>query len=209
MEMKEYHKIQSVFKRDQGTHRFIDGEWSLPEFDYLKGNRWVWTEKVDGTNIRIGWNGDVIDFNGRTKDAQTPAFLVSALKELFEGKRDVFAEIFDSDDVCLYGEGYGAKIQKGGGNYRSDNSFVLFDVLIGGVWLKRESVEDIADKLDLEIVPIIGIGTLLEAIDFARTPFYSTWGPFHAEGLVCRPEVELKTRLGNRVITKVKTKDWK
>jgi hypothetical protein len=209
MEMKEYHKIQSVFKRDSNTHRFIEGEWSLPEFDYLKNNNWVWTEKVDGTNIRVGWDGYAIDFNGRTKDAQTPKFLKLALQDLFTPKASVFKEIFDSDDVCLYGEGYGAKIQKGGGNYRSDNSFVLFDVLIGGVWLKRESVEDIADKLDLEIVPIIGIGTLLEAIDFARTPFYSTWGPFHAEGLVCRPEVELKTRLGNRVITKVKTKDWK
>ena len=30
----------------------------------------------------------------------------------------------------MYGEGYGAKIQKGGGNYRQDQDFVLFDVLL-------------------------------------------------------------------------------
>ena len=209
MEMKEYHKIQSVYKRDSNTHRFIEGEWSCPEFGFLQNNNWVWTEKVDGTNIRVGWDGFSIDFNGRTKDAQTPTFLMSALRDVFLGKETVFKEIFNTDDVCLYGEGYGAKIQKGGGNYRSDNSFVLFDVLIGGVWLKRESVEDIADKLNLDVVPIIGNGTLLEAIEYTRDGFYSTWGPFHAEGIVCRPSVEMKTRMGNRIITKVKTKDWR
>lgn len=33
------------------------------------------------------------------------------------------AEVFGCD-ACLYGEGYGAKIQKGGGNYRADQDFV-------------------------------------------------------------------------------------
>jgi len=40
------------------------------------------------------------------------------------------------------------KIQKGGGNYIADGvDFVLFDVWINGIWLERENVEDIAEKL--------------------------------------------------------------
>ena len=30
--MKEYHKIQSIYKRDEKTHKFIEGQFSLPEF---------------------------------------------------------------------------------------------------------------------------------------------------------------------------------
>ena len=48
---KEYPKIQSIFKRDENTHKFIDGVFSLPEFEYLKDNLWIWTEKIDGRNI--------------------------------------------------------------------------------------------------------------------------------------------------------------
>ena len=51
--MKEYHKIQSIYKRDEKTRKFIEGQWSLPEFEYLQNNRWLWTDKVDGTNIRV------------------------------------------------------------------------------------------------------------------------------------------------------------
>ena len=40
-------------------------------------------------------------------------------------------EVFPDGAAVLYGEGYGAKIQKGGGNYRADQDFVLFDVRVG------------------------------------------------------------------------------
>ncbi len=38
--MKKYHKIQSVFKRDaKNNHKtFLLGEYSRPEFEYLKDN---------------------------------------------------------------------------------------------------------------------------------------------------------------------------
>lgn len=115
--MKEYHKIQTVFLRDP-DNRFktlLEGEYSLPEFSFLKDNLWTFTEKVDGTNIRVSYEGSkdgAIRFGGRTDNAQIPADLVSALNELFLSKRDLFVEKFGNNDVCLYGEGYGPKIQK-------------------------------------------------------------------------------------------------
>jgi hypothetical protein len=46
--MKEYHKIQTMFKRDKVTNRIIEGTWTLPEFEYLKDNKWVFTEEGAG-----------------------------------------------------------------------------------------------------------------------------------------------------------------
>lgn len=131
--MEEYPKIQSLFKRDDRTHKFIEGEWALPEFEYLKDNLWRATEKIDGTNIRIDWNAQtqVVLLGGKTDNAQMPAFLLSRLQVLFP--REKFLALYPELSMTLYGEGYGAKIQKGGGNYIPDGrDFALFDVLIDG-----------------------------------------------------------------------------
>ena len=215
--MEEYHKINTIFKRDMTKHgQIIIGQYSLPEIEYLKDNKWVFTEKVDGTNIRVMWNGKNVVFGGKTDNAQLPVFLLYKLQELFDGiiKRELFSNVFLSDvelpQVCLYGEGFGAKIQKAGGNYIADGvDFVLFDVKIGNFWLKREDVEDIASKFCIKVVPIIGEGTLNEAIAIVKNGFRSQWGEFNAEGIVARPKVELEDRQGKRIITKIKTIDFK
>ena len=214
--MKEYHKINTIFKRDPITNKIIIGDYSCEEFRYLANNIWEWSEKVDGTNIRIMWNGKDIVFGGKTDDAQMPVFLMYILQELFEGnKKELFKSKFVNkdgtlmDSVCLYGEGYGAKIQKGGGNYIKDGvDFVLFDVKIGETWLERENVEDIANHFGLKIVPIIGEGTLSNAVEKVKVGFNSQWGDFIAEGIVLRPKTELRTRRGDRVITKIKYRDF-
>ena len=214
--MIEYHKIQSVYLRDPANHHktFLEGQWSLPEFGFLARNEWHWTEKVDGTNVRVHWDGEKVTLGGRTADAQMPLFLVHRLEALFprvnfqthfprkeeNGTKEIL-------DVMLVGEGYGTKIQKGGGNY-GPVDFVLFDVMVGGVYLERHNVEDVAQKMGLRVVPIVGKGTLLDAIEMTRAGFDSTWGPFKAEGLVMRPATELFTRRGHRLITKVKHKDF-
>ncbi len=115
--------------------RIIEGCYSTPEIEYLKDNKWIFTEKVDGTNIRIEWVRNVSrKFGGRTDNAQIPAPLFEKLEELFPlEKLDSAIKTEDADFLTLYGEGYGAKIQKGGGYYKSDGvGFVLFDVLVGG-----------------------------------------------------------------------------
>jgi len=209
--MKTYHKIQTVFKRDPETKfkTLLENDYSLPEFEYLKNNKWIFTEKVDGTNIRIMFQDSKITFGGKTDRAEIPNKLVNRLNEKILPLIDKFVEIFNDADVCLYGEGYGAKIQKGGGNYRADQDFVLFDIKIGHWWLKREDVEDIANKLNLDIVPIIGSGSLEELVEYVKTGFNSKWGEFIAEGIVARPENELLARNGDRIITKLKHKDFK
>jgi|SRR3990167_390143 len=206
--MNTYHKIQSIYKRDmENNGKIVEGVYSLPEFEYLKDNIWVFTEKVDGTNIRVMWDGVNLKFGGKTDKASIPADLVSVLYEMF--LKDLFIEKFGIEpiEVCLYGEGYGGKIQAGG-KYRKDVSFVLFDIKIGHWWLRREDVEKIAKDFNLETVPVIGYGTLDEAVEMVKEGFNSTWGDFEGEGIVARPEIELKGRSGERIITKIKCSDF-
>lgn len=206
--MIEYHKIQTVYLRDPNTNHktLLDGQFALPEFEYLKDNKWIYTEKVDGMNIRVMWDGTNVKFGGKTDKAQLPPFLLDTLIEIFTSEK--LLDVFGDDNVCLYGEGYGAKIQKGGGNYRQDQSFVLFDVKVGEWWLQRENVNDIATSLNIDIVPFICYGSLKDMVEIAKDGFTSQWGDFRAEGIVARPATELCTRGGKRIITKIKCKDF-
>lgn len=207
--MKEYHKIFNVFKRDTKGN-LIEGEWAFPEFEYLCNNIWEFTEKVDGTNIRIIWDGISVSFAGKTDNADIPVFLLKKLQEIFlkDEILEKFKTLFPSG-ACFYGEGYGAKIQKIGSSYRKDISFVLFDILVGQWWLKRDAIEEIAKEFNLEIVPIIKYGTLLSAISDCKIGFHSKWGNFLAEGYVLRPLVPLFNRQGKKIIVKLKWKDFK
>lgn len=206
--MDTYHKIQTVYLRDPATkyRTLLMGQYALPEFEYLAENEWTWTEKIDGTNIRVDWDTERILFGGRTDNAQTPTFLLVKLQEMFPV--DLFRTEYPGLPMTLYGEGYGAKIQKGDGDYIDGQSFILFDVSISGNWQPRESVEDIAAHLSIDVVPIIGTGALPEAIELVQTGLPSHVGIREAEGLVMRPVVELLTRTGQRVITKIKVKDF-
>lgn len=208
--MEEYYKIQTVFKRDPENRykTLLHGDYSIPEFEFLKDNEWVFTEKVDGTNIRVIYATDGIEFRGKTDRAQLPSELIKRLNERFLPQLKTFESGFSDGGVCLYGEGYGLKIQAGG-KYRQDQDFVLFDVKIGGWWLQRKDVEDIAVQFGLDVVPIIGSGTLLDMVKKTQVGFNSIWGEFKAEGIVARPATELRTRSGSRLITKIKHKDFR
>lgn len=208
--MHKYHKIEVLFKRDmEGTKHLIEGRFANPTIEFLANNTWQFTEKIDGTNIRVHWDGHKVTFGGRTDNAQIPVRLVDKLNEIFSGNEteELFEQKFGETEVTLYGEGYGAGIQKGG-DYRSDVGFILFDVLIADNWQPRESVESIATAFGLEIVPIILTGTIQDAVDFVKTRPMSTIGTAKMEGVVGRPLVEMRDRCGKRVITKVKVCDF-
>ena len=208
--MIEYIKIETPFVRaEDGTKKLIEGKYRNETVQYLKNTIWEFTEKIDGTNISIVWDGHKIEFHGRTERAQIPAHLVNKLNELFGGEanEEMFEQLFGDTPMILYGEGYGYKIQNGGA-YRSDVGFILFDVMIGNNYQSRESVEDVAKCFNLEIVPIIMCGTIQEAVDFVNTKPKSTIGVANMEGLVGRPCVEIQDRCGNRMIVKIKVCDF-
>lgn len=219
--MAKYQKIQTLFLRDD-KNIIIPDQFTYPEFEYLKDNKWECTEKIDGTNIRIELDFSVhddgvrevnVNFKGRTDEATIPAHLYKRLKELFDNVN--WLEIFDitsTTSITLYGEGYGTKIQKGGNYISSGVDFILFDVKVDKWWLQRDAVEDVANKLNIKVVPLIGYMTIPEAVEYVRKGFKSTIAEnkdYEAEGLVLKTTTGLLRRNGERLITKIKTVDFR
>lgn len=211
--MTEYAKIETIFERDvEGTKKLIEGKFRNDTVEYLKDNQWIGTEKIDGTNVGIVWDGHKVSYQGRTERAQIPTHLMNKLIEMFGGtvNEEVFEQKFGEMQVILFGEGYGAKIQKGGGNYRSDVSFILFDVYLpeSNLWLKRDAVENIAKTFGIDAVPIVYKGNLAGAVEFVKGKPKSTIGTAHMEGIVCKPAVDMLDRMGRRLLVKIKVCDF-
>lgn len=218
----KYPKINTLFKRDEKMV-IIPSQFTYNEFTFLKDCLWESTEKIDGTNIRIYITRELdndnipfwdINIKGRNENSQIPTPLYDKLKSIFI-KIDwdkVFPEISPEETICLYGEGYGKGIQKCGKDYIEDgNDFILFDVRINDLWLKRKDCEDIARKCDIKIVPLVGYMTIPQAIEYVKKGFKSNISEnkdLDAEGLVLKTPDGLLFRDGNRIITKIKHTDF-
>lgn len=213
--MQKYQKIENIVN--------YDAKGKMPvgftkKYEALKGLTYFGTEKVDGTNIGIVWDGYRISFQGRTEKSELPKHLQEKLNSMFlsDEMENVFEQLFGEKEVIIFGEGYGEKIQTGG-NYFSlvgDRvGFIVFDVMVEGCYLSRESVEDICNKLCLKVVPIVFEGTLEEAISYVQTMrmsrvAYENGSENEIEGIVCQPlGVRLYDERGNRICFKVKYRD--
>jgi hypothetical protein len=213
----EYHKIETMFERDE---KFNVQEDKLRNPVYGTIKLWRASEKLDGTNIRVYLTKDgKIKIGGRTENAQIPTGLtewiyenmpVEKLKEIFwrPNKEGVIEPV----DVVLYGEGIGAGIQKGGGDYSKEKIFVLFDVLIDERWwLDYDAVIKIAGKLGIKYAPDLGLMTLEEIINRVKAGMSSVFAETEreVEGIVARPIENLFDKRMKRVIIKIKGCDFK
>lgn len=228
----KYPKIQSLFKRDPDNKFVImPGMYSEPIIEYI--DRWTVSEKIHGMNIRIMYHYqeshidlkvyEDLKFGGRTDNAQLPVFLYEKLMQLFDKEklREVFVKDGKSTKVVLFGEGYGNRIQKGGGKYISDGvDFALFDVYVyesnldrsvRGWWMKREVIKDIAEQLGLSRVPeSTTVHTKEEIINLVMNKENSLIAESDhiAEGIVARADPPILFRNGHPVMFKLKAEDY-
>ena len=204
----EYGKIETLYVRDEKTFKVMVGDLKNRTYSLLK--TWHWTEKVDGTNIRCIWDQSNVTFGGKTDNAQIHADLLNWL--MINITREKMIQVFPDVNAIIYGEGYGAGIQKGGGDYSPKKKIIVFDVLVDGKWwLSYENVCDVAQRLGLEVVPSFGEMSLEDATEMVRRGFKSRCAinpEKMAEGLVGRPLETLFDKKGHRLITKIKTKDF-
>lgn len=208
--MKEYHKINSLFKRDHNNPSVFLNKYAQKEFEYLADLDWVGYEKVDGTNIRISFN----EIRGRTDKAKIPPFLLPRLVEVQTALNNLGPDydVINIKDITLIGEGYGAKIQSGGVYIPDGQDFVLFDVLIRDEYYAvREYVEHVAEALNVSIVPILGwtdLPTWAKAIADGSESDSTLHPGAPMEGVVLHPAVPLLSQIGTRIITKLKFRDF-
>lgn len=217
----EYPKTETLYDREpHGNRKVMLGHVRKPEFAAVC--QWVLSEKIDGTNVRVCWDpdNDHLDFRGRTDRATLPAPLQMHLQLTFS--KDAMRESFPDSAVVLFGEGYGEKIQSGD-YYRNGVSFRMFDALVlketRGWWLKYEDVEDVSRKLGTKPVPFWRMTLGLE--DFPRTlgEMKAIAGASRVallekeilvdpEGIVAKSEPLMFDRAGERVMWKLKLRDF-
>ena len=165
-------------------------------------------EKIHGTSARVAWNmGNLNFFAGGSKH--------DTFVSLFDEEKliELFCEL-GHDEVTVFGEAYGGKIQGMRNTYGPDMKFVAFDVKIEDTWLAVPAAHDVANKLGLDFVDYEKIPTTLEAMDAQRDldsfqAIRNGMGPGKMrEGVVLRPLVEFTRNDGKRIIVKHKRNEF-
>ena len=210
----EYIKIKAVYKRDP-KGKIIMGEYSDETFKYLENCDWIATEKIDGTNTRIIWDGPRISCKGASDNANIPDFESKWLSETFgtPEKEELFEQVFGGKQAIVFGEFYGHKINKSGEFMNpQSNGFIIFDVNINGYWLSYSNMSDIATNIGCDYVKAARLGTLKQIIDYViengtKLTESASGNKAPLEGYVCFPSVPLFFNDGTPIKTKVKVRD--
>ena len=206
-----YHKIETLYVRDEKTKQLVIGKFRSAAVEFLKDNQWQFTEKIHGTNVRVIWDGHTVSFGDRAGKGKLPDFLTEKLNALFGGEvnAQIFEQRFGENPAILFGEGYGGRIQTGK-LYRKDADFILFDVAYRELYQTRESVEEIAEYFNIDVVPIVLTGTIQDGVDYVLRHRQSTVAQngHELEGVVGRPMIEMRERNGKRIIVKIKHEDF-
>lgn len=229
--MKPYSSIETLYVRSKEDNRLDFTSIRNPVWYII--NRWVLTEKIDGTNIRVIVTQAGIQVKGRSDNATLPPGLDGVIRELFpfdkviahfkEGKPN--AVLADDWCVTFYGEGYGAGI-KGSQptNYRDPKNgkfFRCFDVCYGeNHWASPAETIKVCSALSVPQAPTIGV---LDAIPTTKDDALAMLDAYArlsivayneadtqipAEGIVARPEYPLYDQWGHRVIWKLTRREF-
>lgn len=203
-----YPKIYSPYKRVMvdGKQHFDVNEWQMAEFGVLSDCFWSWTEKIDGMNIRVNYDGYRRVFKGRTDNATFKTHWYEYLERLIPD--EMLEQTFGASNVTIYGELFGGGIQGGTPYGKLPLGFAMFDVKVGDWWLLPDNVKDIATKLDVYMPQDTNM-SVWTAIRQVQDGMKSELGDFFAEGLVGRAPMGLQTRSGHRLMMKVKDCDFR
>ena len=153
-------------------------------------------EKIHGTSAHISWSktDGLKFFAGGANHEQ----FIQIFGELLLGAK--FSQM-DIEQVTIYGEAYGGKLQGMSKTYGKDLRFVAFDVKIGDNWLEVPNAESLVRGLGLDFVHYTRTLTDLPALDALRDAPSEQARRLgledqKAEGVVLRPLMELVKKNG-------------
>ena len=206
-----YPKIPTIFKRDSfDNFRYVAVDlWSSSELKYLASLEWEWSELIEGVLIRLCWDGALLSIRGKNLSTKAPAQIEKQFIRAQATLKSKFLSFFGSEGhVSFFCIAFGSHLKQGG-KYGKTQQINVFDINIEDNWLQRDDIKSMCNKFDLNPIPIVGTGSLNNMIGKVEKGFNSYYGNFLAAGIVARPLVELKDHFNNRIITKLKYKDFR
>ena len=213
--MKCYPKIETVYRRDmEGSKKLIEGDFRNKTVKMLADFPiWYGTEKLDGTNMQIAWDGHKLTLGGRTENTNIPPHILEYYNSTFNNNEteEIFEQVFGDKPMVLFFEAVGPKIQTFGKHYSDSVKFILLDVynVNNDSWWPFDGIVDVAIALRVEHKICVCEGSIKDIIGFVKTVPMSSQSahPLPIEGVVAVPKVELKDANGERVIVKIKCCD--
>lgn len=208
-----FQKIYAPFGRANPKDKLVDVNIysrSWVKMFYENNVPMLASEKIDGTSVGIVWDGERISFIGHTEKTQFAPRFLEYLNSRFGTPEfeSVVEEVFGEKSVILYGEGISKDYNCHYGNI--DGEFIFYDVFDTqkGTFYNRPALDEIAQKLGLKR-PWENVMTIKEAVEFVKTvPESQLNSDFPMEGLVLRSMPELMTNNHERIICKVKVRDF-
>ncbi len=207
--LKEYQKIPTLYKFDQINHVYLE-EIADEEVKYLRSLPWLASEKYDGTNIRVYFDGHKVFYYGRTDKADLPPKVKEVLDKYFADSEVTFEQNFQNQEVILFMECYGGLVQASKARHwynNQDESLMGFDVMVNNSYLKRQDIKPIFDLFGIPSIKQTILSSLDEAIKIVREKTDEQdqrKDTSYFEGLVLVPTANLYTHGLRRIIVKVK-----
>ena len=164
-------------------------------------------EKIHGTSAHFTYKDGKLTFSSGGAKHVTFVSIFNEEK-LLEDLQKV------GDNVIVYGEAYGGKMQGMKETYGPDLKFVVFEVKINDLWLSVPQAEQVVESLGLEFVDYVKISSDINEIDRERDrdsvqAIRNGMGEGKKrEGVVLKPLMEFAKNNGKRVIAKHKGDDF-
>ncbi|MCK4359146.1 MAG: hypothetical protein KAW92_10485 [Candidatus Cloacimonetes bacterium] len=176
---------------------------------FKEGDEVIITEKIHGTNCRFGWTDGQYMVGSHTcrKECHGVSIYARIGEELdMEHKFSFNLFTKENNDLVLYGEIYGFKVQKKFNYGLETQKFILFDVQLNGVFLEWEEVEGYAKIFNLDLPPVLYKGPFSNKVveELVNGLTVLGQGAHLKEGIVIRSiHEEWDERLGRKWIKKV------
>ncbi len=189
------------------------GFYRSSELFHLSDAPWFYKRKLDGENLRVYWDGEQALWNGKSNNFSCKSTLVEYMNVTFI--EEIFEEKFGRNvEVYLFGEHMGNKVQKNDLLLGKDTQhlFVLYDVMVNGVWLQPENIIEVATYFRIKTCyDFMGgvvrrdeyVEELFDLIQMCEEGVFAGW-----EGIVAEPVCGVRDRMGKRIIVKIKNRDY-
>jgi hypothetical protein len=212
-----YPKINTLWARGE-DFKVRPGAYSLPEFECI--DPWDVFEKIDGMNVSLFFTKAVpwpevrmdYDIRGRGPNTNWRQDQLDYMRVQMHQAYPYVRDMMNAHELYTYeifGELFGPGIQSGG-VYGNDIQFRFFDVRVDEkVWLDTDTLVQVSKDSGLPQVPYLGTYDANTVSSDVRAGIPSAFNPDHTmEGVVAKPPVRLFNIKGERVIWKLKTKDF-
>ena len=214
-----YHKIDTLFERDENFKVNVN-KVRRPEFDLIK--EWYIEEKIDGMSVGFRYyrdslydDGIIFGRTGNTNwNANNRVFMDRQSKDMHQSATEILQD-YDLEHLTIYGELYGPGIQNGG-SYRDDLGFICFDMTANDTWLNVKDRNTNAERIGVDVPYHFKLFSDIDSVArrLANNTQASPQAKLNgkpermAEGVIGRPPVNLYDQRGNRVMWKLKGRDF-